>query len=86
MLLVCVYIWRSDPDESRFNHNCAFEAGALPCDIKVKVLPDGSYSRTHQSITKKKRWHDISDQRSETIHMMRIWPLRHEQEQRRLTD
>lgn len=44
MLHVCVYVRRSDPDESRFNHNCAFEAGALPYDIKGKVLPDGSYS------------------------------------------
>lgn len=57
MLLVCVYIWRSDPDESRFNHNCAFEAGALPCDIKVKVLPDGSYSVAFIQISLKYQEH-----------------------------
>lgn len=44
VLLVCLYVQEPEPDESRLNHYCAIEARSLPCDIKVKVLPDGSYS------------------------------------------
>lgn len=43
VLLVCLFVQESEPDESRLNHYCAIEAQSLPCDIKVKVLPDGPY-------------------------------------------
>lgn len=66
VLTVSLYICESEPDESRFNHNCEIEALALPCDIKVKVLPDGSYSVAFIQIS----WtykHDISQSQETTL-------------------
>lgn len=52
--LVRLYIQKSEPDESRLNHYCAIETWSLPCDIKAKVLPDGSYPFTFIQISQEK--------------------------------
>lgn len=44
VLLVCLYVWEAEPDESRFTYNFTIEVLTLVCDIKVRVFHDETYS------------------------------------------